>query len=367
MVTGLTLVITAPGQGSDRTGPTSPADAAPGASPASAPVSASGPEAPAPSASATYPIPSAGVDGPSWLMTHDGPRKWMFRDARTGTRGRSGGPDGHEVTGIAALGDEKTFYLAARKTRRGGCGTSLLQRLRLERPGRPDTIALSDLPGTPLQGEVGAIDISHDGTRLAYAIRTGSVPGRGGCGSYELRVVDLRSGATRSWTGGDATPLSLGWAPDDRTLLLRANPCPNAEECSDYDPSLLRLDTRGSGATFTGRPTVPGTGRATGLERGECGMALTASSRTEVFAAQMCAAETGLGTIRIVVLDPVSGRVLREVATISGRGVVNSLAVTPDGRHLLLSAWDENRSLRVLRIDDGEISQLPPRIGGGVW
>ena len=104
---------------------------APLRSPAGDPLSATDPETSAPSGPATYPLPRAGVDGPSWLMTHDGPHKWLFRDARTGARGRSGGPEGHEVTGIDALGDEKTFYFAARKTRRGGCGTSLLQRLSL--------------------------------------------------------------------------------------------------------------------------------------------------------------------------------------------------------------------------------------------
>lgn len=275
---------------------------------------------------------------------------------------------GHEVTGIDAVGDEQTFYFAARKTRRGGCGTSLLQRLRLERPGRLDAITVSDVPGaSPLEGEVGAIDVSHDGTRLAYAIRTGSRPGRGGCRSYELRVVDLRTGTTRSWTGGDATPLSLGWAPDDRTLLLRVNPCPEAMECSDYDPSLSRLDTFGPGMAFTGRPTVPGTGGAAGPAGVECGMALTASSRTEVFAAQVCTSGTRQSTVRVVVLDPVSGRVVREVATVDGRSYADALAVTPDGRHLLLSAADDNRSMEALRIDDGEVSQLPPPVTRGVW
>ena len=124
---------------------------------------------------------------------------------------------------------------------------------------------------------------------------------------------------------------------------------------------MSRLDTQGTGTTFSDLPSVPGTG-----VRAECGVSSTASTATEVLAVQECYDGSSDGTLRVVVLDPVRGRVVRQVATLERADSVPSLAVSADGRHVLLAqSWDT--SWRDLRIDDGVVSQLPTGLQRLVW
>jgi hypothetical protein len=91
---------------------------------------------------------------------------------------------------------------------------------------------------------------------------------------------------------------------------------------------------------------------------------VTASSRTEVFAVQECFGDQPVE--RVVVIDPSNGRVLRAIATIAGVDQAWSMSVTPDGRHLVLSAPNE-QGPENFRIDDGAISQLPTTLQRLVW
>jgi hypothetical protein len=164
-------------------------------------------------------------------------------------------------------------------------------------------------------------------------------------------VVDVSTGARRTWTG-DAMLSDLNWAPDDRTLLMHAQGC-----CGDYQPGVSRLDTRASGRSFAQGPDTPGTGDDQG-----CGISVTASSDAEVYAAQECFEAQ---EVRVVVLDPVTGRIVRRVATIQGTDRVVSMAITADGKHVVVSAPAEGAGN--YRIDDRKVSQLPTQLAVIAW
>ena len=192
--------------------------------------------------------------------------------------------------------------------------------------------------------------VTADGAKLAYAVADGVDPDYGDCIVFRLRAVDVTTGATRTWTG-DAMLYDLNWAPDDRTLLMHAQGC-----CGDYSPGITRLDTRSAGTDFDG-PDTPGTG-----DFRACVVSVTASSDTELFAGQEC---YDANEVRIVVLDPVTGRVGRQVEKMQGIHSAESLSVTADGRHFVLAASGEVDVN--YRVDDGTVSQLPTHLDRLVW
>lgn len=306
----------------------------------------------------SYPPPSADVGGPTWFLSVQRPR-YAYADARTGEPvGPGVGPSGFVATAITGAGDGRTYYGAATK---GMCGEVSVQRLSFGAVAGRQTTSTHDVPAADgIHGQITSMAVSHDGDLLAYAIATKTDPDYPtSCSAYEVRVLDLRTGATRVWTGEDATPSSLSWAPDDRTLLLHVNPC-----CGDYQPGVSRLDTQAPGRSFLGLPTTPGT-----EEFRSYVVSTTASSDTEVFAAQELHGEGNVGdrvSVRIVVLDPVTGRVVRRVATIEDVDSVRSLSVTDDGRHVLLSAVGFQTSGNY-RVDDGIVSQLPTHLEQIAW
>lgn len=94
----------------------------------------------------------------------------------------------------------------------------------------------------------------------------------------------------------------------------------------------------------------------------------TASSQAEVYAAQECRTEPNQAadSVRLVVMDPITGRIGRRVATVEGVGSVTSLSVSRDGSHFLLAASDFGIDSND-RIDDGRVSQLPTNLQRLVW
>jgi hypothetical protein len=275
------------------------------------------------------------------VITVEADGKYAFRDARRGTLLAAGGAVGYRATAVTAAGDGRTFYVAETK---GSCGDWRVQRVRLNTSSRGVSIAASDLPrAAGPTGEISSMAVSAAGGKLAYAL-AGVDPESGECTLFALRVIDLTTGSTRTWTGG-AMLYALNWAPDDSTLLMHAQGC-----CGDYQPGLSRLDTSASSRTFDDAREVPGTGDA-GRDGEDWVVSSTASSANEVFAAQESHGDPG--AVRIVVLDPVSGRVLRPIATVVGADVADSLSVTSDGNHVLLSTGYDD-----YRIDDGRVSHL---------
>jgi hypothetical protein len=69
--------------------------------------------------------------------------------------------------------------------------------------------------------------------------------------------------------------------------------------------------------------------------------------------------------IRLVVLDPVSGRIGRRIATIQGADRVDALSISADGQHILISGSGEGAGN--FRVDDGEVSQLRTHLDFIAW
>jgi hypothetical protein len=204
-----------------------------------------------------------------------------------------------------------------------------------------------------LRGEVRALATSQDGTRLAYAITT-KVLADGSCGQDELRVLDLRTGATRVWRApaGRYTVSQLGWAPDGRTLTFFWSVC-----CA-YQPAIYRLDTAAAGTRYDTARRLPF--RSTSEQF--CPVSQPTWSSSELFAVTGCGARGAAPAGQVVVLDPATGRVVRTVATVAGADFAQGLHVTRDGRHLLLAT-----GRGVYRIDDGLVSRLPTGLSTVAW
>jgi hypothetical protein len=215
-------------------------------------------------------------------------------------------------------------------------------------------VSSARIPGTDgVTGRVLSMAVNRDGNKLAYSIATKVDPSYPTeCSAYEVRVLDLQTGETRTWTGDDATPTNLTWAPDDRHLIMHVAAC-----CGDYNPGVFLLDTRSAQRTFLDLEATPHTDDVRG-----CGISVTESHLRVVYAGQECYEESA---VHVVELDPVTGEALR-VGDLTFRGLqsplVRSLSVVGDGAHALLSVDGGN-----YRIDNGVISVLPTHLDEIVW
>ena len=129
------------------------------------------------------------------------------------------------ITAIAAAGDDRTFVLALAPSPPGTTAIttpepSWIYELRLTAAGHPQSLRQLPVRGldTGVTGKVNravsAVAISADGTRLAVAVD-------GNRGDQNRRssivVVDLRTGAQRSWTSAGPDALTwLSWSGDAR-------------------------------------------------------------------------------------------------------------------------------------------------------
>jgi hypothetical protein len=307
-----------------------------------APVSPS-PAAPAPSAAGS----PAASQGPVRFAAIEADGTLGFHDSRTGAR-LSGVPGPGTVTAVAATGGNTTYYAAVSQAR---CGPTSLFRQTVPSPDGRSVQGVAVARG--LRGEVRALATSQDGTRLAYAITT-KVLADGSCGQDELRVLDLRTGATRVWRApaGRYTVSQLGWAPDGRTLTFFWSVC-----CA-YQPAIYRLDTAAAGTRYDTARRLPF--RSTSEQF--CPVSQPTWSSSELFAVTGCGARGAAPAGQVVVLDPATGRVVRTVATVAGADFAQGLHVTRDGRHLLLAT-----GRGVYRIDDGVVSRLPTGLSTVAW
>jgi hypothetical protein len=319
---------------------------------ASKPESEATPES-TPTSVVRYPAPASDVGGPARFLTVTG-GGYAFHDARTGRLQQTGGVEGYQVVSAAALGDGRTFYVGSG---RGKCGPVRFDQLTVVGSDVRST-RLSDVPGTAgLRGQIHSLAISRDGRQLAFSVTSAISPQYGSCTDDVVRVVNLRTGATRAWTGGDAAVSNLNWAPDGRTLLMHVTPC-----CGDNAPGVTRLDTRAPGTDYSTAPDIVGYTNPSST----CGPWLTASADAQVFAVEECGG--AVDELRIVVLDPSTGRIGRRIATISGPRAASgwSFSVSPDGLHFLISA-DAYEVTNDYRVDNGRVSQLPTHLDSVVW
>jgi hypothetical protein len=270
-----------------------------------------------------------------------------FHDSRTGVR-RGGVPGLRTVTALAGGGDGTTYYVATSQPR---CGPTDL--LRQTVPSVDGSSVQSHPVAQRLPGAVRALAVSQDGTKLAYAITTKALPD-GSCGQDDLRVLDLRTGATRVWRApaGRYTASQLAWAPDGRTLTFFWSVC-----CA-YQPAIYRLDTAAAGSRYDTAPRLPFQNTA----QQYCPVSQPAWSSSELFAVRGCGSAGSAPAGQVVVLDPATGRVVRVVATVPGADFAQGLHVTRDGRHLLLATGSSD-----YRIDGGVVSRLSTALSQVDW
>lgn len=92
------------------------------------------------------------------------------------------------------------------------------------------------LPG--LAGTYGGADISHDGTRVAYVGTDASIPNSS---SFELRVIDLTTGATTVLEPAASTPR---WSSNDHRVAYLV-PSPGVYNGLDGTPVIINADGTG--------------------------------------------------------------------------------------------------------------------------
>ncbi|MGI5271470.1 hypothetical protein ACQEUU_20110 [Nonomuraea sp. CA-218870] len=197
------------------------------------------------------------LGGPRFLLVagNDGV---TVHDARTGKvtsrLGLPPTPEGsfREPGGylLAGAGDGETFYIAQSvMSRETQVSSTRFYRARVDGQGEPAELVhdvIHKVTGTTAS----SLAVTDDGTRLAYSL-DGKVCGQGKtlrfCPGAQLTVVDLPTGATRTWTTNAGQIQSLSWAADRRTLGLLVK------------SEARVLDTTASGTTLaTSRVIAPG-------------------------------------------------------------------------------------------------------------
>ncbi len=143
-------------------------------------------------------------------------------------------PKPYGTFSAAAAGDDHTFVLAANKWKvqhaNGGTFTRATATtfflLRIGPGGRVRQLTPLPIPAEPAQAQLSGFALSHDGSKLAVALRGGINGGPG----PDIQVFSLSTGAERVWTwpgggpitnnaGGDGEVLS--WTADGRTLAFQ--------------------------------------------------------------------------------------------------------------------------------------------------
>ena len=143
-------------------------------------------------------------------------------------------PKHYGTFSAAAAGDDHTFVLAANKWKvqhanggtfaRATATTFFL--LRIGQGGRVRQLTPLPIPAEPAQAQLSGFALSHDGSKLAVALRGGINGGPG----PEIQVFSLPSGAERVWTWPGGGPITnnaggegevLSWTADGRTLAFQ--------------------------------------------------------------------------------------------------------------------------------------------------
>ncbi|MEU6797961.1 hypothetical protein ABZ907_40220 [Nonomuraea wenchangensis] len=282
--------------------------------------------------------------GPRFLLTagNDGV---TVHDARTGKitsrldlpptpQGSFREPGGYLLAGA---GDGATFYVAQSvESRETQVSSTRFYRARVDAQGRAAELVRDVIPevtGTTAS----SLAVTNDGTRLAYSL-DGKVCGQGKtlrfCPGAQLRVVDLPTGTTRTWTTNAAEHIeSLSWAADRRTLGLVVK------------SEARVLDTTASGTTLAaGQAVAPGTEATTATISPDGRSLLIGHTQPPRYTVDEYSVPDGR-KIRTLVSRSRDGKSMARW---------NMLRYDATGRHLLLSANTEPLS----RLDDGRITPL---------
>jgi dipeptidyl aminopeptidase/acylaminoacyl peptidase len=203
---------------------------------------------------------------------------------------------------------------------------------------------LTDLP----QG-AGDFRWSPDGERIATVVRDPSPEGDDDAwvfdqhGRYSrLHVVDVATGQRRPVAHGDLHIWEFDWSPDGREIAAIVSDEPF--EWAWYSSRLVRIDIDTGAVTEVYRP-----------ERQIARPAWSPDGRR--VALTTCRwSDPGMTGGDLLVIDPVTGDARNLTA---GQPVSHLVPFwTPDGRHILTAAWEQNRAA-VCRIDlDGTCETL---------
>ena len=143
-------------------------------------------------------------------------------------------PKPYGTFSAAAAGDDHTFVLAANKWKvqhanggtfaRATATTFFL--LRIGPGGRARQLTRLPIPAEPAQAQLSGFALSHDGSKLAVALRGGINGGPG----PEIQVFSLSTGTERVWTWPGGGPITnnaggegvvLSWTANGRTLAFQ--------------------------------------------------------------------------------------------------------------------------------------------------
>ncbi|HEY1644602.1 MAG TPA: hypothetical protein VGG35_28320 [Streptosporangiaceae bacterium] len=244
----------------------------------------------------------------------------VVHDSRTGrVTGSYRLPPAYQGSGpapvIAAARSDREFAIAATEQLGHSEADVRILDLRLTRDGRPDSVAVLPWRLTPPGSAdyVDGIALSPDGRQLAAAIQ---IPASGFRPRAEIKVISVRTGATRTWTvaGETQLPLNPSWQAGGRYLGF-----------------LLWSRIRGPAASFT--------------------------ARTQLRLLDTVAASRDLMSARVVATGA------------NGRGFLQAAVLSPDGRSVLVAAYRNvagsrpghgTAILRVeaLRIPGGRLTQV---------
>lgn len=201
-------------------------------------------------------------------------------------------------------------------------------------PARSFTLGHKAGVGLNARPEVAGVAISPDGRRLLVANLQNDSVSLVDLASGQVSEQDLRPGVidhTRSGKPGGTFPRAVAWISNDRAYVA-----------SERDREVIALDIGAGGIKVGRRLKLPGQP-----------VALLAGPRGRLFVAQD-------NTDGVAVIDTTAGRVIERIATAAPRALMgrtalggagsNALALSPDGRTLLVSNGGEN-AVAVVALD----------------
>lgn len=137
---------------------------------------------------------------------------------------------------VTVAADDRTFYALYDKYATGPAGALIVYSFRI----LPSGIATSpeQVNGAVITGQSGVVNlggfaVSPDGSRLAIGVADPAASSGPASAAAEIVVIDLRTGAHRTWAGGLDRPgqpfylAGLSWTGDGTSLVYLAQWCPS--------------------------------------------------------------------------------------------------------------------------------------------
>lgn len=268
---------------------------------------------------------------------------------------------------VTAAADGRTFVIAVDVGLSHLAGTANLRFFRLEvsADGRPGNLA--QLPestdGTPMTG----MALSPDGTMLALSLEH-SFPGAEFVPYGSIEVINLVTGATRTWTGQGQRGYYAGrptWGNDGRTITFTWWYYTSLTTGASVITGVRELDTAAPGGNLlasrlTSFQAAIGDINSALITSG--GRAIVASSCRDVAAT---GGNSGSAMARVLEFSAADGRLVRVLRTQVTRfpngadeqdaldATCSVLSADATGQHVLVQAFNFGR------IDSGEFTALP--------